>query len=423
MNRTSKLIVIAVIFFAFIIVLQVQYIQDETDNKSKVGADLKKLKEVSKEAHKVSSRSYKGHKSDKDSDNLVSAFNSIAGKRLDDCKTCHKGGEVDMKKVKYLNACNFCHIYFYNNTPPKIIPEGAPRNFTETLNSFGRDYLNAGRSFQALHAIEKLDSDMDGYNNKEEILALRLPGDKNSYPKKPVTPALVMDWEEISKIKKHSQFLLLNTKNHEFDEYALYKGFKVIDLLKKAGADLTNAKGVTLFSADGYTAEYSISEVINPYPQQVYYEGLEKGGKVLGDNGFVKYPNKKVLPLNILNKKPVPGEHWLMIAYEKNDNQMLKQGYLDSKTGKLKGEGPYRGIVPQSGNTRPDRMKGAAVLKDGFDYDDFIDHNTHNCSKSVVAIRVDPVSKEYEEFDWKNEGWAYLDSKQIVIYGAGISSK
>ena len=41
-----------------------------------------------------SSRSYQGHASDTDINNFVRAYTHTVGTRLDDCQTCHRGGEV-----------------------------------------------------------------------------------------------------------------------------------------------------------------------------------------------------------------------------------------------------------------------------------------------------------------------------------------
>lgn len=55
---------------------------------------------------------------------------------------------------------------------------------TKELNPYGRDYLGKKtRDAAALKAIERLDSDKDGFNNITEIKAGTLPGDPASKPK------------------------------------------------------------------------------------------------------------------------------------------------------------------------------------------------------------------------------------------------
>ncbi len=48
-----------------------------------------------------------------------------------------------------------------------------------SLNPYGQDFASAGSNFAA---IEPLDSDADGFSNREEILALTFPGDPSDFP-------------------------------------------------------------------------------------------------------------------------------------------------------------------------------------------------------------------------------------------------
>ena len=75
----------------------------------------------------------------------------------------------DGKNVQKVHAdatvgCTVCH------------PQG---NFKE-LNSYGKAYLNAGRSVDAVKAIDAQDSDGDGLSNADEIKAGTNPGDASS---------------------------------------------------------------------------------------------------------------------------------------------------------------------------------------------------------------------------------------------------
>ncbi|MBU1045365.1 MAG: thrombospondin type 3 repeat-containing protein [Candidatus Omnitrophica bacterium] len=70
-------------------------------------------------------------------------------------KQVHEGATV---------GCTVCH------------PEG---NFKE-LNSYGNAYNDAGRSVDAVKAIDGADSDEDGVSNYDEIKAGTNPGDAES---------------------------------------------------------------------------------------------------------------------------------------------------------------------------------------------------------------------------------------------------
>jgi hypothetical protein len=40
--------------------------------------------------------------------------------------------------------------------------------------------------------------------------------------------------------------------------------------------------------------------------------------------------------------------------------------------------------------------------------------------RGVVAIRVNPLPAGHEDFDHINGGWAFIDSKSIIVYGHGV---
>ena len=42
--------------------------------------------------------------------------------------------------------------------------------------------------------------------------------------------------------------------------------------------------------------------------------------------------------------------------------------------------------------------------------------------RGVVAIRVNPMPDGYEDFDYQNGGWAYIDGHAILVYGFGIET-
>ena len=101
----------------------------------------------------ISSRAYKGHENDVDINNLCRAYTSIVGTRLDDCHSCHMGEMEGDTQVG--NACDYCHMLMIDETG---------HTFDETLNAFGADYNEAGKSISAIVGIRWDDS--DGWDGK-----------------------------------------------------------------------------------------------------------------------------------------------------------------------------------------------------------------------------------------------------------------
>lgn len=368
----------------------------------------------------VSSRSYKGHLTELDSNNLIKAYPALRGTRLDDCQTCHRSGEVTeagASKTTLYNPCSFCHAYAVAD--PK--PTGAPTSIADTLNGFGKDYLAHGRSVQAIKDIAALDSDSDTFANGAELEAERYPGDSASFPGQKVAPTLTVTAAQIDGMTQVSQFMLMNANKQTNDEYALYSGVALKELLAKAGVDLTGATGVTLFAPDGFTVSYSIDDLNGEFPEGEFYAGLEKGGTLLGDNGFVIYPDQSLWPAGLTDRGKIAGKPSILIA-TKHNATALEPGSLDQVSGKINGEGPFRGIFPQKTPGRPDRGRNVTPVGDNWDYLDSADHNAGNCPKVTVAIRIDPMPAGVEEFDWKNGGWALVDDKVILIYGHGVTA-
>ncbi len=370
-----------------------------------------------------SSRAYKGHESDVDMNRFIYAYMSVRGTRLDDCQTCHTGGDIifdtggGTTELQSFYSCSYCHFIPF---PDSDILSGAPVTYEDTLNPYGLAYKNAGRSISALRSIEGDDSDCDGHDNITEIEDIRYPGDPDSYPGQPVAPIFTMTWSDVTSCTSHTQFLLLNAHKQPNDSYDLYKGVKVKDILLYAGVDLTSATGVTFFAADGYAKDFTMDEINNQYPDSIYYANLDPDGFVNPDHGFVTYPDDSLLPPGLVDTGPIPGEQWLIIAYEHNGTA-LEPAYLDAVSGKINGEGPYRNIVPQTTPGRPDRGSKVTPVGDSWDYDDTLDHNAGLCVKATVAIRVNPMPVGLEEFDWKNGAWALVQDKKLIIYGQGVT--
>jgi hypothetical protein len=350
---------------------------------------------------RVSSRSYQGHENDIDANNLVSAYPSLVGTRLDDCQTCHSGRIEDGKLVG--SSCDNCH---------DLVLHGDGHTFRETLNSFGVDYLEAGRNREALTAIKKQDSDGDGFSNDDELEAQRYPGNGFSMPGQATAKLLVVSLQELKAMPSHTQLMLSNASRQKFDEYVVFRGVKIKDLLESRGISLEGAAGITVIAPDGYMKSLPIEFVDRPFPEQSFLPGLDV--ETLGEEcGFVNYPE------NVPDE--LPEEHWLMLGYERN-GAALDKSVLDVAAGRITGEGPLRIIVPQATPGKPDRGSRFSPTEcaDGFDFDEYADHNAGSMVRGVIAIRIDPMPAGVEEFDYMNGGWAYINAGQSIIYGHGV---
>ena len=218
----------------------------------------------------VASRAYAGHESDRDVRNFVQAYPKAAGTRLDDCVTCHRAGVAGTDTSGEFSPCGYCHLLPFPNARYKT---GLPGDFRGTLNAFGLAYAKAGRSVPALQAIAEADSDGDGASNAAEISGLRHPGDPASRPGQPLAPSVTLAWEKILDLPAMTQFMLMNTTKEPTDDYVVYKGVRVRDLLAAAGVDLAGAAGITVFAPDGYATDYTLDDIRNPFPKGYYYAG------------------------------------------------------------------------------------------------------------------------------------------------------
>ena len=99
------------------------------------------------------------HMGEADAPKFQQAYPDLKDSKLDSCTLCHQGGSyVDTgNKTRTLGTCQWCHYtYGYD----------ASGDITKTINPYGKDYLNAGRSVSAFASIESKDSDGDTYTNK-----------------------------------------------------------------------------------------------------------------------------------------------------------------------------------------------------------------------------------------------------------------
>jgi hypothetical protein len=366
----------------------------------------------------VSSRAYVGHETDADMNGFIRQYPGAAGTRLDDCQTCHRGGVRGTDTEREYSPCGYCHLRAFPNAR---YATGVPKDYEATLNAYGLDYKKAGRAFVAFAAIAGRDSDGDGKPNGIEIADLRNPGDPASRPGQPLAPTIVLGWDEIRKLPVQSQFLLMNKTTQHRDEYATYKGVRIIDLLSAAKIYLTGVTGITVYAPDGYSNDYSLEDINAPFPEGVYYDGPLSFGD--SDRALLEKP--AALPPGVKDGRRISGRPWLLLAYEREGLPLDPAAY-EKATGKLVGEGPYRLIRPQrellgdpSRPGRPDRSVNAMKYGDGWDYSDKIDHNAGAGARGACVIRINPMPEGYEEYDWKN-GWPLIGEKKVVIYGRGV---
>ena len=369
----------------------------------------------------ASSRAYVGHENDMDINNFIRQYPKAAGTRLDDCQTCHRAGVMGTDTEREYSPCGYCHLLQYPN--PKY-HTGVPADYEATLNSYGLAYENAGRTVEALAGIAKLDSDGDGFTNEAEIADLRYPGDPASRPGQPLAPFVSLPWDAIRKLPAVKQFMLMNTTKEPTDDYVTYTGVKILDLLAAAGVNLKGVEGITVFAPDGYNIDFTIDDVTRPFPRGHFYAGPAAFKNT--DRAFVKYP--ELIPPGVSDGREIPQVPWLLLAFEREGKPLDIASY-EKGTGKLAGEGPFRLVKPQrdlmgdpSKPGRPDRPLKAKTYGDGWDFNPKIDHNAGACVRGACVIRVNPVPKGFEEYDWKN-GWPLITDRWIVIYGRGVSKR
>jgi hypothetical protein len=367
------------------------------------------------------SRGYVGHENDMDIKNFISQYPAPAGTRLDDCQTCHRAGVKGTDTEREFSPCGYCHLLLYPNPRYKT---GVPQDYEGTLNAYGLAYENAGRTPEALAEIARMDSDGDGFANGDEIAALRYPGDPVSRPGQPLAPFVTLSMDDIRKLPAVKQFMLMNTTKEPTDDYVTYTGAKIADLLAKAGVDLRGVAGITVFAPDGYSIDFSIEDIIRPFPRGYFYEGPASFEGT--EKAFVKYPEK--IPQGVKDTREIPQVPWLLLAYEREGRPLDTASY-EKGTGKLAGEGPFRLIKPQrdvavdpSKPGRPDRSQYAKTFGDGWDFNPGIDHNAGACVRAACVIRVNPAPPGFEEYDWKN-GWPLVAEGRVVIFGRGVRAR
>lgn len=339
---------------------------------------------------------YKAHDADKDTKAFLEAYPQAKDTKLDNCYLCHTGGNVGKN---YKDSCDYCHDV-YGLKPPW-------GNIDKTLNQFGLDYWEAGKTKDAFVKIAKWDSDGDGVSNEAEILAGRLPGDANDHPGIVDPPAVKYTREEIRQLPKVTQFMAVDTAKAG-DFYTTYEGVAIWDLLKDAGIR-DDAVDITVFAADGYSKNFTISEIKQIYPQ---------------GNFFTKYPWISFpLDAKYRDGATIAGKLRYILAYNRNGFPLEESKIVADETGRsrLNGEGPYRFITPLEEPVVPDRSQYSVDRDDSpypYNPNRPARRNGDFCIKSIVAIRVNTEDNKSAHYDWSGGAWRMIENGELVVYGA-----
>lgn len=339
---------------------------------------------------------YKAHNADADAALFIQAYPAAEDTKLDNCYLCHTGGQSGKK---YLDSCDYCHSV-YGFKPPH-------GDIDETLNQFGRDYSNSGRNKEAFQTIAGIDSDGDGFANEEEILAGRLPGDKNDNPNVTEAPSVVYTREKMRKLPRTEQFMAVDTAKAG-DYFACYTGVDMWELLEDAGIN-DEATDITVFAADGYSRNFPVSDLKKSYAQ----------GKFYSKYPWISYP----LSADYANGQQLPGNLRYLMAYEREGYPLLESRIVADKDGRyhLDGEGTYRFVSPLTDPVTPDRSQWSIDRGDPpypYNPNRPAVRNGDYCIKAVVAIRANTEDNKSFQYDWSGRAWELVEKGELVIYGA-----
>jgi hypothetical protein len=357
---------------------------------------------------------YKGHANDADVNAILSAYPALKNSAVDSCATCHKSGEVpDVEKqrgTRHENSCGYCHAVYVQKK----------RDIKKTLSRYGTDYLAAGRGVEAVKTLAAKDSDGDGFSNDSEFVKGTNPGEPASNPSASIAPYRIYTSSEISELSPViSATVFLNTSHNKAgDFYNQYRGNDVYEMLKAAGLS-DEAESVDFISLDGFEGAFSIEELKTSWRQAAPVLGL--GKTEANPCGWVNY-NAPGLDA----KKALPSIR-VMLAFEEN-GQKIETARMDSETGKIKGTGPLRLVVPQYHISPPDlpqyaekscQDKAAPEHRFNAAYD----HNGGRSSFSIIAIRVNPLPKGTRDFEWEKVRDQFVAGEKLAIFGALINQK
>ncbi|HTY61952.1 MAG TPA: GEGP motif-containing diheme protein [Acidobacteriota bacterium] len=352
---------------------------------------------------------YKGHANDADVNAVLSAYPALKNTAVDSCATCHKSGEVpdSMKqgRMRHESYCGYCHTVYVRNK----------RDIKDTLNRYGADYLAAGRGVGAVRALAGKDSDGDGFSNEAEFVKGTNPGDPACDPSAAIAPATVYSAADLRKLSPVvSATVFLNTSHNQAgDFYNRYRGNELYALLRAAGIS-DKAESVDFISLDGFENAFSMEELKKIWPQGAPFLGLGKTES--NPCGWVNY---SVAGLDA--KKVLPSMR-VLLAFEENGKK-IEAATMDAVTGKIKGTGPLRLVVPQFQISPPDLSEYADKscrdkVAPEFRFNSSYDHNGGRSSFSIIAIRVNPLPKGTRDFEWEKVRDEFVAQEKLVIFGA-----
>lgn len=355
------------------------------------------------------------HHGDRDSAAFLAAYPDKAGTKLDSCALCHAGGYYEKKPGvrESLGSCQWCHnAYGYDKSG----------NIADTLNPFGRDYLAKGCGAAALAAIAGLDSDGDGFSNKEEIAAAKYPGNPDDDPGKVTAPYRIYDKTDLMSLPRHSQFQLMNAHKSP-DFYALYSGVAMSVLLDAAGI-LPSAAGILVFSPDGWSQHHPLEPDDDPlhypvygkYSQAGYYYHPEADIAANPADGWCEYGAPSCR--DQIHGSPIMNPSGLkMLLAIQRDGQPLVAGRL-TEGDELDGEGPFRVVLPQKTPGPPDQRATADNQEVIWPFDENADHNAGFSTRTVILIKIEPLPVGTTDVDTLAAGWDFVDEEKLIVYGA-----
>jgi hypothetical protein len=358
------------------------------------------------------------HQNEIDSPYLRAAHPQTIGTKLDSCTVCHKGGSNVSGGKTTLGSCQWCHYTSEYGRKEDY-------DYSQTLNTYGLDYLQSGRDEAALTLIQEFDSDGDGFSNKMEIAALRYPGDANDDPTKVSAPSKIFTRDQLETMPQHTQFLLLNASKST-DTYVEYAGLPLETLLKPLA--LASAENATVLSPDGFAQTHpfdpdptlNVYHVNGIYPPATFHYDPQADVGVNPGTGWCDYAAPSVTGRN--NGDPIMNAAGLkMILAIRREGSHLTPGVLNAQN-KLDGEGPFRLVPPQKSAGAPDQRSTAANATNPdawiWPYNPDGDHNAGASTRSTTIIKVGPLPEGTTDIDHLEAGWNYIDQNKIVVYGA-----
>ena len=354
------------------------------------------------------------HQGEMDSSVFLEAYPDKAGTKLDSCTLCHTGGKyVKNGKEVSLGSCQWCHYsYGYDKSG----------DITNTLNAYGKDYWTNGRNAASLTAINNMDSDGDGYSNKEEIAAVRYPGNPGDDPSKVTAPYRIYSRADLMSLPQHAQLQLMNTHKSS-DSYAQYSGVTMPTLLDSA-RKLPSATGILVYAPDGWSQYHPLEpdddpllyHVYGAYSQADFYYNPEADIAVNPTNGWCDYSSPSCQGLTHGSPLVNPSGLQMLLALLR-DGESLVPGQLTADN-KLDGEGPFRVVPPQKIPGPPDQRSTATNQNVIWPFDENADHSAGFSTRTATLIKVEPLPEGTTDVDTLEAGWNFVDEEKLIVYGA-----